>query len=74
MLLGGITGRCSACGWALEGSLLIQVRQGARLFWRFKHPTIRDAFASLVAEDPELIGHLSYRHTNRKNVQRGELW
>ena len=23
--------------------------------WRFKHPTIRDAFATLVAEDTELM-------------------
>ena len=29
--------------------------EGGRYVWSFKHPTIRDAFASLVAEDPELL-------------------
>jgi energy-coupling factor transporter ATP-binding protein EcfA2 len=40
---------------ALEGSLLNLTRQGTGQFWRFKHPTVRDAFASLVAEDRELL-------------------
>jgi hypothetical protein len=40
---------------ALEGSLLLQTLQGGRHAWRFKHPTIRDAFAALVAEDRELL-------------------
>jgi hypothetical protein len=40
---------------ALDGSLLIQVQQGGRFWWRFKHPTIRDAFGSVVAEDRELM-------------------
>lgn len=53
--LGGSPGEvCNALG-ALEGSLLIQVSQEGRYTWRFKHPTIRDAFASLVAEDRELM-------------------
>ena len=40
---------------ALNGSitLLVQTSNGPR--WRYKHPTISDAFASLVAESPELI-------------------
>ena len=40
---------------ALEGSLLLQTLQGGSYFWRFKHPTIRDAFAAIVAEDRELM-------------------
>lgn len=40
---------------ALEGSLLIQIQQRGSFWWRFKHPTIRDAFASLVAENRELM-------------------
>jgi hypothetical protein len=40
---------------ALEGSLLIQIQQRGSYFWRFKHPTIRDAFGSLVAENRELM-------------------
>ena len=54
-LLGGSQGNVRIALSALEGSLLIQVRQGAEYSWRFKHPTIRDAFASLVAEDRELM-------------------
>jgi len=40
---------------ALDGSLVIQVQQGGSHWWRFKHPTIRDAFAALVAENRELM-------------------
>lgn len=40
---------------ALEGSLVIQSIDGGINARRFKHPTIRDAFASLVADDPELL-------------------
>jgi hypothetical protein len=39
----------------LEGSLLIAVHQDGKQYWRFKHPTIRDAFATLVAQDRELL-------------------
>jgi hypothetical protein len=40
---------------ALDGSLLLQVKQGGSFWWRFKHPTIRDAFGGLVAADRELM-------------------
>lgn len=40
---------------ALSGSLVVQSIQGGSYTWRFKHPTIRDAFASLIAEDRELM-------------------
>ncbi len=55
LLLGGTQADVRHAVSALEGSLLIQVRQKARFFWRFKHPTIRDAFAGLVADDRELL-------------------
>ncbi len=54
-LLGGSQADVRSALGAMEGSLLMQVRHGARYSWRFKHPTIRDAFASLVAEDRELM-------------------
>ncbi|MDO8891900.1 MAG: hypothetical protein Q7V00_08670 [Sulfurimicrobium sp.] len=54
-LLGGSQADVRNALNALEGSLLSQVRQGAGHFLKFKHPTIRDAFASLVAEDRELL-------------------
>lgn len=40
---------------SLDGSLLIQVQQSGSSWWRFKHPTIRDAFGSVVAEDRALM-------------------
>lgn len=40
---------------ALEGSLLLQARSEREHYWTFKHPTIGDAFASLILEDPELL-------------------
>ena len=40
---------------ALNESLVIQSLQAGNYVWKFKHPTIRDAFAALVAEDRELM-------------------
>jgi len=39
----------------LVGSLLLKTMENGIYMWRYKHPTIRDAFASLVAEDSELM-------------------
>lgn len=39
----------------LNESLLIRRLENGSYSYRFKHPTIRDAFASLVADDPELV-------------------
>ncbi|MBI3869301.1 MAG: hypothetical protein HY299_12335 [Verrucomicrobia bacterium] len=40
---------------ALDGSLILQSMQGGVYSWRFKHPTVRDAFAVVIAEDRELM-------------------
>lgn len=40
---------------ALNESLLLRVHEAGRFRWRFKHPTVRDAYAALVASDPELM-------------------
>jgi hypothetical protein len=40
---------------ALDGSLLIQIQQRSSFWWRFKHPTIFDAFGGLVASNRELM-------------------
>lgn len=40
---------------ALDGSLLALVRTGEGATWTFKHPTIGDAYATIVAGDPELL-------------------
>jgi len=39
----------------LKDSLLLHVTQDGNPVWRFKHPTIRDAFATIIAESPELM-------------------
>jgi hypothetical protein len=54
-LLGGSPAEVRNSLMALNGSLLIQVRQGANYFWSYKHPTIRDAFAAHVSENRELL-------------------
>lgn len=41
---------------SLNGSLLLLVRDEMGQFWTYKHPTIGDAFAKLMAEDAELVG------------------
>lgn len=39
----------------LDGSLVAFVRSGDNSAWKFRHPTIGDAYASIVAADPELL-------------------
>lgn len=40
---------------SLNESMVVRVAGEGCIVWKYKHPTIRDAFASLVAEDPELL-------------------
>lgn len=40
---------------AMDGSLVLRQFSGGEHVWTFKHPTIGDAFATFVAEDPELM-------------------
>jgi energy-coupling factor transporter ATP-binding protein EcfA2 len=55
VLLGGSEAEVRNSLVSLDGSLLMQVREGGVFSWRFKHPTIRDAFAALVSENRELM-------------------
>ena len=54
-LLGGEVSNVREALSALDGSLVKLSLEAGRRIWGFKHPTIRDAFASLIAEDPELL-------------------
>lgn len=54
-LIGGSLPEIRSSLNALDGSLLLQARQRGSYVWKFKHPTVRDAFAALVAEDRELM-------------------
>ena len=40
---------------SLNGSLLLLAQDEAGSYWSYKHPTVSDAFASYVAENPELV-------------------
>lgn len=40
---------------ALDDTLLRRAKEEGREFWRFRHPSVRDAFAGLVGHNPELI-------------------
>jgi hypothetical protein len=40
---------------ALDGGLVLQMIEAGNNVWRFKHPTVRDALAALIAEDRELL-------------------
>ncbi len=54
-LLGATGADMRAALAPLDGSLLIEVQQKGQYGWRAKHPTVLDAFASLVAESRELM-------------------
>lgn len=54
-LMGGSVSTVRDALNALDGSLLLQTAQAGVYSWRFKHPTIRDAFATVIAEDRELM-------------------
>lgn len=54
-LIGGSVAGVRVALNALNGSLLIKSFQDSNHVIRFKHPTIADAFASLIAEDLELM-------------------
>jgi len=54
--LGSTLGGCTAALEAMEGGLVQHVHAEGGAFWRFKHPTIGDAFAALIVQSPELLG------------------
>ena len=54
-LLGGSAAGIRQALTALQGSLTKLVTSEGRKIWTFKHPTISDAFAQVVADNPELL-------------------
>lgn len=54
--LGSNLGQCITALESLHGSLVIRHQVEEGLVWRFKHPTIGDAFASALARNPDLLG------------------
>jgi len=54
-LMGGSSSDVRNALNCLNRSLVLQFIQGGVYLWQFKHPTIRDAFAIVIAEDHELM-------------------
>ena len=54
--LGSNLGGCVTALEAVNGSLALHSHIGADSAWRFKHPTIGDAYAAILARSPELLG------------------
>ncbi|MEQ7330474.1 hypothetical protein ABQF09_00505 [Xanthomonas campestris pv. campestris] len=54
--LGSDLGSCIRALEALMGSLVVRTSTSGEAVWRFKHPTIGDAYAALLVQSPELLG------------------
>ncbi|MTV16317.1 MULTISPECIES: restriction endonuclease [Bradyrhizobium] len=54
--LGSSRGGCVVALESLKGSLVQHVIEEGSAFWRFKHPTVGDAYAGLLLKNPELLG------------------
>ncbi|HLG57811.1 MAG TPA: hypothetical protein VI485_20875 [Vicinamibacterales bacterium] len=54
--LGSGVGGCVAALEALSGSLVLLSHASGEAFWRFKHPTIGDAYAAILVQSPEHLG------------------
>jgi hypothetical protein len=54
--LGSSVGGCIAALESLNGSLVQHTHAEQTATWRFKHPTVGDAYAGLLLQSPELLG------------------
>lgn len=54
--LGSDLGGCISGLEALAGSLVVRTSASGDAVWRFKHPTIGDAYAAHLMQSPELLG------------------
>jgi hypothetical protein len=54
-LMGGTLSGITKALQSLNNSLLIHSYQNGIYIWKYKHPTIRDAFATLISENIELM-------------------
>jgi hypothetical protein len=53
--MGSSLGGCTSALNAMKGNLVQLHHADNELFWKFKHPTVGDAFSVFVAQSPELI-------------------
>ncbi len=54
--LGSDMGGCISALESLNGSLVLHTHRKASSVWAFKHPTIGDAYAAILLQNPELVG------------------
>jgi hypothetical protein len=54
--LGSTLGGCVAALESLSGSLVKYMVTESSATWKFKHPTISDAYAGILLQSPELLG------------------
>ncbi len=54
-LMGGTIAGVREALKALQGSLVLLMVSGDEHLWKFKHPTIQDAFGRIIADDRELM-------------------
>jgi hypothetical protein len=54
--LGSNLGGCTTALDCLNGSLVQHAQTEDAAIWRFKHPTVGDAFAAVLLQNPELLG------------------
>jgi hypothetical protein len=54
--MGSGLGGCVTALESLSGSLVQYTHVGGNSIWRYKHPTIGDAFGGLLIQNPELLG------------------
>jgi hypothetical protein len=53
--IGSTLGGCTTALSSLTGSLVQTVSQDNGIFWKFRHPTIGDAFSKFIVQSQELI-------------------
>ena len=54
--LGSNPGGCIAALRVLNGSLVLHSQEDGEPAWRFRHPTIGDAYAAILVQNPEYLG------------------
>jgi hypothetical protein len=54
--LGSDLGTCITALEALNESLVVNSHASGESIWRFKHPTIGDAYAEMLVQSPEMLG------------------
>lgn len=74
--LGSNLGGCLAALEALSGSLVQHTHAEGTAAWKFKHPTVGDAYSGILLDSPELLGiyvHGSPVHKLLQQVTCGDI-